>query len=268
MLYALQSEVMGSGLLAESEMQKFADAYLALPADAKEKAHAALYHFTDPARDRYDALLASDPAAAEEFRSTLRSYTRAYAFLAAIMAWHDPDLERLYLYGKYLLVRLPPRSDPSVDVGAVDLTHLRVARTGETDASLGAGSGDQVLPGFTGAGVGSLGEKELLALSEIIETLNDKFGRELTEGDQLVIEQHVVTATGDEELRAAATANTLENYGYVFDRRFEELMLDRHEANAELIRRFLDEPEVNEVFTSWARQESYRRIRETGEVAS
>jgi type I restriction enzyme R subunit len=268
MLYALQSEVMGSGLLAEPEMQNFADAYLALPSDAKEKAHAALYRFTDPALDRYVALAGSDPAAAEEFRSTLRSYTRAYAFLAAIMAWHDPDLERLYLYGKYLLVRLPPRSDPSVYVGAVDLTHLRVARTGETDASLGAGIGDQVLPGFTGAGIGALGEKELQALSEIIEALNDKFGHELTEGDQLVIEQHVVTATGDEELRAAATANTLENYGYVFDRRFEELMLDRHEANAELIRRFLDEPEVNEVFTSWARQESYRRIREAGEEAS
>jgi type I restriction enzyme R subunit len=268
MLYALQSEVMGAGLLAEPEMQNFVEAYLGLPPDANEKAHAALYRFTEPAMSRYVALAGSDAAAADEFRSTMRSYTRAYAFLAAIMAWHDPDLERLYLYGKYLLLRLPRRSDPGVDVGAVELTHLRVARTGQTDASLGAGSGDQVLPGFTGAGLGALGEKELLALSEIIESLNDKFGHELTEADQLVIEQHVVTATGDEELRAAATANTLENYGYVFDRRFEELMLDRHEANAELIRRFLDEPEVNEVFTSWARQESYRRIREAGEEAS
>ena len=212
-------------------------------------------------------LLESEPTAAEEFRSALRSYTRAYAFLAAILSWHDPDLERLYLFGKYLLLRLPRRSDPGVDIGKVDLTHLRLVKTGADDASLREGAGDQVLPGFTGAGLGALGEKELQALSEIIATLNGKFGHELTEADQLVIEQHVLTATDDEDLRVAAQANTLENYGYVFDPRFKELMLDRHEANAELIRRFLDDPDVNEVFTAWARRESYRRIR-GGEQAS
>ena len=265
LLYTRQSEVMGHGLLAEPEMANLATAYLAVPTAAKpgamSGAHAALYRFTDPAKQRYAALLISDPTAAEEFRSALRSYTRAYAFLAAIITWHDPDLERLYLFGKFLLPRLDRRSDPGVDIGKVDLTHLRVVRTGEQDASLGAGAGDQVLPGFTGAGLGPLGEKELQALSEIIEALNDKFGHELTEADQLVIEQHVLTATGDEDLRAAAKANSLENYGYVFDPRFEELMLDRHEANGELIRRFLDSPDVSEVFTSWARRESYRRIR-------
>ena len=52
---------------------------------------------------------------------------------------------------------------------------------------------------------------------------------------------------------------------YVFDPRFEALMLDRHEANAELIRGFLDDPEVSAAFTSWARQESYRRIRDQEE---
>jgi hypothetical protein len=32
----------------------------------------------------------------------------AYAFPAAIIAWHDPDLERLYLFGKFLLPRHGP----------------------------------------------------------------------------------------------------------------------------------------------------------------
>ncbi len=207
---------MGYGLLAEPEMANFATAYLAAPTDTKVStktgAHAALYRFTDPARQRYAALLTTDPAAPQAFRAGLRSYSRAYALLAAIMPWHDPDLERLYLFGKFLLLLLDRRGDPGVDIGKVDVTHLRVVRKGAEDASLGADAGDQVLP-------------------------------------------------GDENLRAAAKANTLENYGYVFDPRFEELMLDRHEANGELIRRFLDSPDVNEVFTSWVRRESYRRIR-------
>ena len=77
LLYTMQSEVMGHGLLAEPEMADFATAYLAVPPDAKASAkataktgaHAALYRFTDPAKQRDAALLTADPAAAEEFRS-------------------------------------------------------------------------------------------------------------------------------------------------------------------------------------------------------
>jgi hypothetical protein len=65
--------------------------------------------------------------------------------------------------------------------------------------------------GFTGSPLGSLGEKEIKALSEIIQTLNDRLGHELTEADRLVIEQHVLTATADEDRRSAAKANTLES---------------------------------------------------------
>jgi type I restriction enzyme R subunit len=263
LLYGMQQEVESYRLLVPAEMTGFVQAYLELPAVAKERAHAALYHWTDPAKDRFAALLEDDPERAESFRSALRGYARAYAFIAAVIAWYDPDLERLYLFGRSLLLRLARRSDPAVDVGQVQLTHLRIARTGETDASLGAGQGNQMLPGFTGVGIAGLPEKNREALSAIIKRLNEKFGHELTDADTLAIEQHVVSATEDKDLRAAAKANTLENYGYVFDPRFEGLMLDRHEANAELLHRFLDNPEVNQVFTAWAREESYRRIRDT-----
>jgi type I restriction enzyme R subunit len=147
-------------------------------------------------------------------------------------------------------------------VGRAELTHLRISALGEQDVSLGAGTGDQMLPGFTGAGLVGLGEKERKALSEIIATLNEKFRTSLTDADQLAIEQQVVAATEDADLVSAAKANTLENYAYVFDPKFEGLVLDRHEAKADLLHRFLDDPQVSEVFTSWAREESYRRIRE------
>jgi type I restriction enzyme R subunit len=98
----------------ESEMDSYVTAFLAAGADPTT--HAQLYHFTDPARDRYTALLAGDPTTAEEFRSTLRNYTRAYSFLAQVIAFHDPDLERLHLYGKALLQRLPRSHDANADL--------------------------------------------------------------------------------------------------------------------------------------------------------
>jgi type I restriction enzyme R subunit len=41
-------------------------------------------------------------------------------------------LERLYVFGKMLLPRLPRRDEPAVDLGTVDLTHLRITRTAST----------------------------------------------------------------------------------------------------------------------------------------
>lgn len=43
------------------------------------------------------------------------------------------------------------------------------------------------------------------------------------------------------------------------DRRLEGLALDRHDANGEMLRRFLDQPEFATMFTAWARGEAFRR---------
>lgn len=68
-------------LLVDSEMRPFAKAYLGAQRDAKttaqwERAHAALYRFTDPARDRYAHLQAEEPEEADDFRKALRDYVR------------------------------------------------------------------------------------------------------------------------------------------------------------------------------------------------
>ena len=56
---------------------------------------------------------------------------------------------------------------------------------------------------------------------------------------------------------------TEENFAYRFDRRFEGLVIDRHDTNGEMLRRFLDQPEFAKVFTAWARGEPYRREQQT-----
>jgi hypothetical protein len=64
------------------------------------------------------------------------------------------------------------------------------------------------------------------------------------------------------EIRASGLANSERNFGYTLDRRFEGLVIDQHDANGEMLRRFLDEPEFDDAFTSWARREAFRQIRE------
>jgi len=266
LLYNASARIDGYQVIADADVTALVAAYLALDPSAKTSAHAALYRHTEPARDRYQAL---EPANREEFRAALRDYVRAYAFLAQVLPFTDTQLESMYLYGRFLLPRLPREHDGAVDLGDdVVLAALRTETTGTFDVSLGVGVGEQVLPtAFFGDGSGGMNEAKKAALSTIIETLNDKFGTTFQPADQLWVEQQLEVTVADHEIRASALANTEENFGYTFDKRFEGLVIDRHDANGEMLRRFLDQPEFAVIFTTWARGETFRQIRQQAEGA-
>ena len=63
----------------------------------------AVYASLGLAVDRFTAL---DDDAQVEFRDALKSYVRAYAFLAQVMPWTERALEELYLYGRALATLL------------------------------------------------------------------------------------------------------------------------------------------------------------------
>lgn len=174
---------------------------------------------------RFSALLESeeedDVETAEEFRANLNDYVRKYGFLAQIVPYRDAELECLHLYGRHLLNRLPRLADGGVGIGEVDLSHLRVEKTGEHDVSL-APEGPAELKGF-GDGAGGAKDSDRSLLSELIEKFNSKFGTEFTEEDVLP----AFNATKkDPKVWAAAVVNDEENFGIVFDKKFEENMMD------------------------------------------
>ena len=194
LLYAKQQQVMAYGVLAASEMEAFvrvlAEAGPGKLTDAAERSlHARLHGYLQPAIDRFDALESDDQR--EEFRKELRDYTRAYALIAQIVDWGDPDLERLYQYGRVLLLRLPGRPATSVDIGDADLSHFRLEYTGTHNVSLGPSGDDGVVRGHAADG-GSYREPELKHLAEVVRELNERFGLDLGTGDEILVYQQVV----------------------------------------------------------------------------
>lgn len=244
LLYTAQSRVMSAPVISEQEMDAFATAYFAAKEKAAgsqakwEKLHAELYRLLSPAVERFAALLEDEDdedsiEAAEDFRADLNDYVRKYGFLAQIVPYHDPDLERLHLYGRYLLNRLPRRADGGVDIGEVDLSHLRVEKTGEHDMALTT-EGPAELKGF-GDGTGGAKEAEKSLLSELIDKFNAKFGTEFTEEDVLPAFN---AAKNDPKVRAAAVVNDVDNFGVVFDKAFNGYMMDHVSTVDSLGRRY------------------------------
>ncbi|BAU86051.1 type I restriction-modification system restriction subunit R [Streptomyces laurentii] len=269
LLYTAQSRVMGAPIVSEAEMDEFAAAFFGAKEKAAgsqaawEKLHAELYRMLSPAVTRYEALRDDDEdddavQTAEDFRADLNDYVRKYGFLAQIVPYHDPDLERLYLYGRYLLTRLRGKADGGVDIGEVDLSHLRVEKTGEHDVSLSP-EGPATMPGF-GDGTGGAKDAEKSLLSELVEKFNAKFGTDFTEQDLI---RPFEETTADPKVRKAAVANEdVENFGKVFDRVFADKMADHIDSIAGLGRQYFG-PDKNfkSSLDRSARRAAWRMIR-------
>ncbi len=256
-------------LILESELQSFADAYLASqPGSAVEsggrsweRKHADLYRHIDPAAERFERLAAEDRDAAELFRGDLSDYVRKYGFLAQVLQFTDADLERLYLYGRHLLNRLPTRRNPGLDIGEVDLTHLRVSKTGEHDVGLEP-EGEQLLPGFDDGSVGIARDPKTALLSELIEDFNNRYGLGLSEADKLMYEERVTAAIDDPDLQQAAIASRNEgDFEMPFNKRFQDIMVERAEADTKFTEKYFSDSEFQSRLTREARKAAYRMIR-------
>ncbi|SNS77296.1 type I restriction enzyme, R subunit [Asanoa hainanensis] len=267
LLYQAQSRVMAADLLVDAEMQSFVEAYLAAEETAAgnankwAKLHAELYRHLEPAVERFEVLLDSEDEAdletAEAFRANLNDYVRKYGFLAQIVPYADPELERLYLYGRHLLNRLPRRDDGGVDIGEVDLSHLRVEKTGEHNVSLDP-EGPAEMKGF-GDGSGGAKEPEKGLLSQLIDRFNERFGTSFTEED---VVQPFNDALAEPKVRQAAVANDEENFGRVFIPVFEDKMMDHFETTADLGKRYFGpEPDFRSSLNRSARSAAWRLIR-------
>ncbi|MFG1864796.1 type I restriction endonuclease subunit R [Microbispora bryophytorum] len=267
LLYTKEHELRGYQLLDDSEIEAFALVQLEAESPQAtraqiEKAHAQLNRLTEPARDRYLHVEETDPEAAEEFRKALDQFVRAYSYLSQVAGYPDRELEALYRFARYLANRIRPDAGAGVDIGPVDLTHLRIVRSGQQDVSLEP-QGAQLLPGFSADGGGGGREDEEVPLSQVIAEINDRHGWNLDTGDQIWFGQQVVALAENEAIQQAGLVlDDLDKFGQVFDKHLRRVVGERAEANDTLVKRFFGEdPEFKEVFTQVARKQAYDLIR-------
>jgi type I restriction enzyme R subunit len=263
LLYTKQREVMDFGLLAASEMEAFMRVLAAAGPGRQSKAieqklHADLHNYLQPAVDRFEALATEDEK--EGFRGALQSYVRAYSLIAQIVDWGDRDLERLYQYGRILLIRLPGRPSTSVDIGDSDLSHFRLQFTGQHDVSLSA-AGDRDVRGHAADG-GGLREPDLIPLSEVINELNDRFGLGLGTSDEILVYQQVVGLVEDPGMQQVALMNDEARFGQVADDRLDDIVAENAERNTDFMKLYFDNTEFQKAIKEAARKRAYRIITE------
>ena len=253
LLWDTHRTLMATHVIVESEI---APAVTELLAGRHVANHDKVYASLDPAVTRFEALDSDDQ---DEFRDLLGRFVSLYGFVAQIVNFTDENLERDYIYCRALQSRLPGQDAERIDIGSeVALTHLRTEQTASGSAAISEGDGP-ITAIFDGSGPQHEPDHELL--STIIEALNERFGTNLNERDQLLFDQFEETWLQNPEVAAQAQNNEFENFRLVFDRMFLGTVVERMDDNEAIFKRVLDDPEFRKALMEIYAHRVYSRLR-------
>ena len=267
-MYTIKGELDASGIYLADELGRFCDIYFKPQKRQSPQDHQVMNAALDPAVSRFADLTKDDENEAEVWRGKVQAFRNLYSFLSQIIPYQDSDLERLYVFLCHLAAKLPKRgTGPAYQFDdAVRLEYYRLQKISEGSISLAEGNAN-ALDGPTEVGSGAVHE-DSVPLSQLIDVINDRFGTDFNQADQLFFDQIVEAAVIDEDLRQAAEVNPEDKFELVFRNLLEQLFVERMDQNEEIFVRYMNDPRFREVVSGWLSSQAYKRLRRKEEEES
>ena len=239
-LSELQHKLLDWAIFAPADVDAFAETWYNAKRDHSATDHRLMNAALDVVVERF---VANEEPEQDEFRGQLVAFRNLYAFLSQIIRYQDSELERLYVFVRNLLAKLPPTGDgPALALDEeVALRYFRLQQMSEGSIALSDGEAEP-LKGPTDVGTSRTPDQQV-ALSTLIDTLNERFGTDFNEADQLFFDQIRATAEADEKIVEAARANNFKNFASFLERVLDELFIDRMEGNEEIFSRVMTDKE-------------------------
>jgi len=261
-MYQIKVELDASGIYLEEELERFCAVYFKPKPRQSPSDHQAMNAALDPAVSRFVVFQRDEEEEAETWRGKLIAFCNLYAFLSQVIPYQDSDLEKLYVFFRHLSSKLPRRNaGPGYHFDdEVRLEYYRLQKISEGSISLKEGDARR-LDGPTEVGSG-LPRHEEVPLSQLIDVLNERFGTEFNQADQLFFDQIVEIAMADAGLKQAAAVNPSDKFALVFKQMVEELFMERMGQNEEIFVRYMNDKVFQKEVTDWMATEAYRKLRD------
>lgn len=262
-LSELQHKLLEWAIFAPDDVNAFAEVWYRRKREHSATDHRLMNSVLDAVLQRF---LHREEAEQEEFRGQLTAYRNLYAFLSQIIPYQDSDLEKLYAFVRNLISKLPSPGDGQAFAldDEIALRFFRLQQMTEGSIDLSDGEADP-LKGPTDVGTARSPDEDV-ALSSLIEKLNERFGTDFTEADQLFFDQIRVSAEQDEKIVEAARANNLANFSSYLERMLDELFIDRMEGNEEIFSRVMTDKQFRAAAHEHLASEIFRRVQKADPV--
>jgi type I restriction enzyme R subunit len=257
-LSELQHKLLSWAIFTPSDVDSFAEVWYRRKREHSAGDHRAMNAVLDSVVDRFDA---REDGEQDTFRSQIAAFRNLYAFLSQIIPYQDTDLEKLYAFVRNLIAKLPPPGEGQRfqldDEVALRYYRLQQITDGSIDLSEGV---TYPLKGPTDIGTSKVREDGVV-LSSLVEKLNERFGTDFTEADQLFFDQIRVTAEEDARIVEAARVNSLPDFVAFIERVIDELFIDRMEGNEDIFARVMTDREFRGAAQTHLAHEIFHRVR-------
>lgn len=254
----LQHQILSWAIFAEADVRAFSSVWYGKKRDHTGGDHKRMNAILDPCVETFKL---REEAEREEFRGKVTAFRNLYSFLSQIIPYQDSDLERFYTFIRNLLTKLPPPNDAvtfSLD-DEVALQYFRVQQMSDGSIDLTEGDVDP-LKGPTDVGTAARKDEEV-NLSSLVDKLNERFGTDFTEADQLFFDQIEASAVQDAKIVEAVKANEFANFEAFFKRVMDDLVINRMDGNEEIASRVMTDPAFRDLTQTHLAKKIYAGLR-------
>ncbi|MEI8339712.1 MAG: type I restriction endonuclease [bacterium] len=223
-LHDLEREVRGFKFFTDFEINGFVDELYAKATPDK------LNYIVDGVVSRINEENLT-PEEMESFKTTAFDYLKKYAFISQIVTFEDPQLEKLYIFLKYLIKKLPKRESPLPYevLEAIDMETYKIDKKSESNLRLENEEG--VIEPINGGGSKAIPEEEKDALSRIIKEINERYGTNFNSADRVILNDLSRRLLESEVLIGSVKNNSKDAAKLKFDQLFQDELvgvLDNH----------------------------------------
>ena len=239
-LYNIRTDLDKFGIHEAAEVEAFAKLWFS-DKPKIEKLQAAV----DPVVTKWKAETEEEQV---DYKSKARDFVKLYAFISHLVPMRDAGLEKLYVFLRFLLPKLPAKKGelPLEVLGMVDMEKLAVRKNNKQDIALKRGE-TKVDPLKYGAGA-TLTEEDWQALSKIIEDLNSRFNTSFTEDEIMVIKQLEKKIGDDEALQQQLKNGSRHAVEATFQQVAKDAFEDLINENYKFYKKVSDDDEVSKEF--------------------
>ncbi len=231
----LERDILSFKLFATHEVDGFVEDYV--NGQSPDVLNAAL----DAIVARYLPLLVEEK---EEFKSKAQDYIRKYGFIAQIITFEDPRLEKLFLFLKFLVRKLPVEREvlPYEVLEAVDMDSYKVEKKIETKITLDNEDGVIDPMGLGGEGFEVRDERD--PLSKIILDINQRFGTAFNTEDKVILNSLSQRLMQNETLEGSIKNNNRNASKIKFDVLFNDELVTMLNGHFDLYKKLDENPEL------------------------
>lgn len=221
LVYSLKRQLEDFHIYQQNEVETFAKKFYQKTNPTLDM----LASLLTPALQRYEVL---EDKKKDEFKSLIHSFNRTYSFVIQVARMFDKDMQKLYVFTKFLSKVLPKDGGEKVNLNDVLLLeYYKLQKTAEGKITLENSEG-LIPPVKDGGAAGSNKEKD--TLSEIIDKFNKKFGTSFTEQDKVLAQLKADMMKDPQIVNSAKTGNKTV-FNALSDKRFDNIAMNRYEEN-------------------------------------